>query len=202
MIPRYSTSDMEYIWSTKNKYKIWLEIETLACEAMEKYNKIPKGTTKIIREKSNFNVDKILEIEKKTKHDVIAFLTNIAEYIGDSSKYIHQGMTSSDVLDTCLSVQLKESSDLIIKNLKVLLKSLKEKAFQNKNLITIGRSHGIHAEPTTLGLKFAFAYAEFKRNLSRLEKAKNEISVCKISGPVGTYSSISPKIEAYVSKKL
>jgi adenylosuccinate lyase len=193
---------MEKIWSTKNKYLIWLEIEILACEAMEKLKKIPKGTSKIIRKKANFNVDKVLEIEKTTKHDVIAFLTNVAEYVGVNSKYIHQGLTSSDVLDTCLSVQLKDSSDILIKSLNKLLKSLKQKAQENKTLLTIGRSHGIHAEPTTLGLKFAYAYAEFKRNLRRLETAKKEISICKISGPVGTYSSVDPDIEGYVAKSL
>ncbi|MAJ24013.1 MAG: adenylosuccinate lyase [Rickettsiales bacterium] len=202
MIPRYSTPDMESIWSTENKYSIWLEIEILACEAMEKSKKIPKGTSKKIRSKANFDVNRILEIEKKTKHDVIAFLTNVAEYVGSSSKFIHQGMTSSDVLDTCLSVQLKNASTVLIKNLKLVLNSLKQKSLENKELITIGRSHGIHAEPTTMGLKFAYAYAEFKRSLKRLEIAKKEISICKISGPVGTYSSISPEVENYVAKKL
>ncbi len=202
MIPRYSTSDMTNIWSTENKYKIWLEIETLACEAMEKSNLIPKGTTKNIKKRSNFDIDRIEEIEKETKHDVIAFLTNVGEYVGESSKYIHKGMTSSDVLDTCLSVQLNQASSLLIKSLKKLMASLKTKAIENKNLITIGRSHGIHAEPTTMGLKFAYAYAEFKRNLKRLNIVKKEIAICKISGPVGTYSSISPDIEAYVAKKL
>ena len=202
MIPRYSTSIMESIWDTETKYKIWLEIEILACEAMEKIGKIPKGTTKNIRKKANFDVNKVLQIEKETKHDVIAFLTNVAEYVGKESKYIHQGMTSSDVLDTCLSVQLQNSSKTLIQSLKSLLISLKKKALDNKLLITIGRSHGIHAEPTTIGLKFAYAYAEFKRNLKRLEIAQKEISICKISGPVGTYSSISPSVEAYVAKKL
>ena len=202
MIPRYSTAIMETIWETETKYKIWLEIEILACEAMEKIGKIPKGTSQNIRKKANFDVNKVLEIEKETKHDVIAFLTNVAEYVGIESKFIHQGMTSSDVLDTCLSVQLQNSSKILIESLKSLLISLKKKALDNKSLITIGRSHGIHAEPTTIGLKFAYAYAEFKRNLKRLEIAQKEISICKISGPVGTYSSISPSVEAYVAKKL
>ncbi len=202
MIPRYSTAIMESIWATETKYKIWLEIEILACEAMEKIGKIPKGTSQNIRKKANFNVDKVLEIEKETKHDVIAFLTNVAEYVGKESKFIHQGMTSSDVLDTCLSVQLQNSSKIIIQSLKRLLVALKKKALVNKSLISIGRSHGIHAEPTTIGLKFAFAYAEFKRNLKRLETAQKEIAICKISGPVGTYSSISPLVESYVAKKL
>ena len=202
MIPRYSTAIMETIWETETKYKIWLEIEILACEAMEKIGKIPKGTSQNIRKKANFDVNKVLQIEKETKHDVIAFLTNVAEYVGKESKFIHQGMTSSDVLDTCLSVQLQSSSKILIQSLKRLLISLKKKALDNKSLITIGRSHGIHAEPTTIGLKFAYAYAEFKRNLKRLEIAQNEIAICKISGPVGTYSSISPSVEAYVAKKL
>ena len=202
MIPRYSTAIMETIWETETKYKIWLEIEILACEAMEKIGKIPKGTSQNIRKKANFDVNKVLEIEKETKHDVIAFLTNVAEYVGKESKFIHQGMTSSDVLDTCLSVQLQNSSKILIQNLKNLLMTLKKKALDYKSLITIGRSHGIHAEPTTIGLKFAYAYAEFKRNLKRLEIAQKEISICKISGPVGTYSSISPSVEAYVAKKL
>ena len=202
MIPRYSTAIMESIWETKTKYKIWLEIEILACEAMEQIGKIPKGTSQNIRKKANFDVNKVLEIEKETKHDVIAFLTNVAEYVGKESKFIHQGMTSSDVLDTCLSVQLQNSSKILIQSLKSLLITLKKKALDYKSLITIGRSHGIHAEPTTIGLKFAYAYAEFKRNLKRLEIAQKEISICKISGPVGTYSSISPSVEAYVAKKL
>ena len=202
MIPRYSTAIMETIWETETKYKIWLEIEILACEAMEQIRKIPKGTSQNIRKKANFDVNKVLEIEKETKHDVIAFLTNVAEYVGKESKFIHQGMTSSDVLDTCLSVQLRSSSKILIQSLKSLLITLKKKALDYKSLITIGRSHGIHAEPTTIGLKFAYAYAEFKRNLKRLEIAQKEISICKISGPVGTYSSISPSVEAYVAKKL
>ena len=202
MIPRYSTAIMETIWETETKYKIWLEIEILACEAMEQIGKIPKGTSQNIRKKANFDVNKVLEIEKETKHDVIAFLTNVAEYVGKESKFIHQGMTSSDVLDTCLSVQLQNSSKILIQSLKSLLITLKKKALGYKSLITIGRSHGIHAEPTTIGLKFAYAYAEFKRNLKRLEIAQKEISICKISGPVGTYSSISPSVEAYVAKKL
>jgi len=202
MIPRYSTAIMESIWDTKTKYKIWLEIEILACEAMEKIGKIPKGTSQNIRKKANFDIKRVLEIEKETKHDVIAFLTNVAEYVGKESKFIHQGMTSSDVLDTCLSIQLQNSSTILIQSLKRLLIALKKKALDNKLLITIGRSHGIHAEPTTIGLKFAYAYSEFKRNLRRLEIAQKEIAICKISGPVGTYSSISPSVEAYVAKKL
>ena len=178
MIPRYSNKELETIWSTDHKYKIWLEIEILACEIQEKLGNIPKGTTKRIRNKAYFNKNRILEIEKETKHDVIAFLTNVAEYVGDDAKYIHKGLTSSDILDTCFSIQLVESSNIIIKKVKLLLENLKDKAYQTKNIITIGRSHGIHAEPTTMGLKFAYAYAEFNRCLDRLNVAKKEISIC------------------------
>ena len=202
MIPRYSTSEMTKIWSTNNKYRIWLRIEILACEIQEKLGNIPINTTKVIKKRANFNENRILDIEKETKHDVIAFLTNVAEFVGEESKYIHQGLTSSDVLDTCYSLQLVAASKLIIKRLKTLLKNLKIRALQHKKLLTIGRSHGIHAEPTTIGLKFAYAYAEFERALKRTEIAKKEISVCKMSGPVGTYSNISPKVEEYVAKKL
>ena len=202
MIPRYSTSEMSKIWSTENKFKIWLKIEVLVCEIQEKLGYIPKNTTKNIKKRAKFDEKKILDIEKKTKHDVIAFLTNVAEYVGKDSKFIHKGLTSSDILDTCYSLQLVASSNLLIKRLKLLLSNLKKKAFKYKDLVTIGRSHGIHAEPTTMGLKFAYAYAEFERALKKTLLAKKEISFCKISGPVGTYSSISPKIEEYVSKKL
>ena len=202
MIPRYSTSEMSKIWSTENKFRIWLKIEILVCEIQEKLGYIPKNTTKNIKKRAKFDEKKILDIERKTKHDVIAFLTNVAEYVGKDSKFIHKGLTSSDILDTCYSLQLVASSNLLIKRLKLLLSNLKKKAFKYKDLVTIGRSHGIHAEPTTMGLKFAYAYAEFERALKKTLLAKKEISFCKISGPVGTYSSISPKIEEYVSKKL
>ncbi len=202
MIPRYSNPEMETIWSTDFKYKTWLHIEILACEAQEKLGRIPVNTTKNIKKLAKFNTSRILEIEKETKHDVIAFLTNVAEYVGEDAKYIHKGLTSSDILDTCFSIQLVEASNLIINKLKLLLSSLKKKALETKNITTIGRSHGIHAEPTTMGLKFAYAYAEFNRCLSRMLLAKKEISVCKISGPVGNYSSISPEVEEYLAKKL
>ena len=202
MIPRYSTKDMSLIWSTKNKYKLWLKIEILACEIQEKLGVIPKNKSAVIKKLANFDEEKILLIEKETKHDVIAFLTNLAEYVGDNSKFIHKGLTSSDILDTCFSIQLSEATDLLIKELKEVLLVLKKKAAKYKYLQCIGRSHGIHAEPMTMGLKFAYAYAEFDRNLYRLKNAKKEISVCKISGPVGTYSSVSPKVEEYVAKKL
>ena len=202
MIPRYSTPEMSKIWSTKNKFNIWLKIEILACEIQEKLGNIPLNTTKRIKQRASFDEKKVLEIESITRHDMIAFLTNVAEYVGKDSKYIHLGLTSSDILDTCYSIQLVDSSNQIIKRLKILLSNLKKKAYEHKELLAIGRSHGIHAEPTTMGLKFAFAYSEFERALKRTISAKKEISVCKMSGPVGTYSNISPKVEEYVAKKL
>ncbi len=202
MIPRYSTHEMSKIWSTKYKYQLWLKIELYACEMQERLGNIPKGKSSLIRKLAKFDETRILEIENQTKHDVIAFLTNIAEYVGEDSMYIHKGLTSSDVLDTCFSLQLVEASNLLLKELDDLLKELKKKAIKYKYLQCIGRSHGIHAEPTTIGLKFANTYAEFERNLQRLKYAKKEVSVCKISGPVGTYSSISPRVEEYVAKKL
>ena len=202
MIPRYSTKEMSDIWSIKNKYKLWLKIELYACEMQEKLGVIPKNKSSSIRKLANFDEKRILEIEEKTKHDVIAFLTNVAEYVGADAKFIHKGLTSSDILDTCFSLQLISALDLIISEILEILKVLENKANKYKYLLCIGRSHGIHAEPTTMGLKFAYAYAEFSRNLKRLKNAKKEISVCKISGPVGTYSSVSPKVEEYVAKKL
>ena len=202
MIPRYSTKEMSEIWSTKNKYKLWLKIELLACEIHEKLGIIPKNKSEAIKKLATFDEKRILEIEKETKHDVIAFLTNVAEYVGDNSKFIHKGLTSSDILDTCFSIQLKDATNLLIKELEEVLVILKNKAKKYKYLLCIGRSHGIHAEPITMGLKFTYAYAEFSRNLDRLKNARKEISVCKISGPVGTYSSVSPKVEEYIAKKL
>ncbi|MBV69002.1 MAG: adenylosuccinate lyase [Pelagibacterales bacterium] len=202
MIPRYSTTEMSKIWSAKNKYKLWLKIELYACEIQEKLGVIPKKKSDSIRKLANFDEQRILEIEEETKHDVIAFLTNVAEYVGEDAKFIHKGLTSSDILDTCFSLQLISALDLIIKEVLEILKVLENKAYKYKYLLCIGRSHGIHAEPMTMGLKFAYAYAEFSRNLKRLKNAKKEISVCKISGPVGTYSSVSPKVEEYVAKKL
>ncbi len=202
MIPRYSTNEMSDIWSTKNKYKLWLKIELYACEMQEKLGVIPKNKSIAIRKLANFDEKRILEIEEETKHDVIAFLTNVAEYVGADAKFIHKGLTSSDILDTCFSLQLISALDLIISEVSEILKVLESKANKYKYLLCIGRSHGIHAEPMTMGLKFAYAYAEFSRNLTRLKNAKKEISVCKISGPVGTYSSVSPKVEEYVAKKL
>ena len=202
MVPRYSRKKMTQIWSTKNKFKIWLDIEKYACQAQEDLGVIPKGIAKLIESKGNFEIKRIDEIEKEVKHDVIAFLTNLAEYVGPKARFIHQGMTSSDVLDTCLNYQLKEAGNILNKDLEILLISLKARAKESKNMLCIGRSHGIHAEPMTMGLKFAYAYAEFSRAKKRLQNAIDEISTCKISGSVGTFANIDPKVEEYVAKKL
>ncbi|MBL61373.1 MAG: adenylosuccinate lyase [Candidatus Pelagibacter sp.] len=202
MIPRYARKELIEIWESKNKYKIWLNIEIFAAQAMEKYKIIPKGVASKVKKKSKIKVDRIEKIEKKTKHDVIAFLTSIAEEVGPEAKYLHQGMTSSDVLDTCFNLQLKQSGEMLLQDIDKLLSTLKSKTKKYKNTITIGRSHGIHAEPTTFGLKLATFYAEFKRNKKRLEQAINEISTCAISGAVGTYAHIGPRIEKFVAKKL
>ena len=202
MIPRYARKKLIEIWESKNKYKIWLNIEIFAAQAMEKYKIIPKGVASKVKKKSKIKVDRIEKIEKKTKHDVIAFLTSIAEEVGPEAKYLHQGMTSSDVLDTCFNLQLKQSGEMLLQDIDKLLSTLKSKTKKYKNTITIGRSHGIHAEPTTFGLKLATFYAEFKRNKKRLEQAINEISTCAISGAVGTYAHIGPRIEKFVAKKL
>ncbi|MAU56607.1 MAG: adenylosuccinate lyase [Rhizobiales bacterium TMED28] len=206
MINRYSRQIMRDVWSDQSKYAIWFEIEMLAHEAMESIGLIESGLTKKIRDKLNnitFDVGRISEIESKTHHDVIAFLTFISEKIGErEARYLHQGMTSSDILDTCLCIQLKKSSYLIREDLTALLKELSKKAEEYKYLPTIGRSHGIHAEPTTVGLKFAQAYAEFDRALKRMEIAEKEISICSLSGSFGTFANIDPRIEKYVANKL
>ena len=202
MVPRYSRKEMTQIWSAKNKFNIWLNIEKHACQAQEDLGVIPKGIAKLIESKGNFEIKRIDEIEKEVKHDVIAFLTNLAEYVGPKARFIHQGMTSSDVLDTCLNYQLKEAGNILNKDLEILLISLKARAKESKNMLCIGRSHGIHAEPMTMGLKFAYAYAEFSRAKKRLLNAIDEISTCKISGSVGTFANIDPKVEEYVAKKL
>ena len=206
MINRYSRQIMRDVWSDQSKYAIWFEIEMLAHEAMESIGLIENGLTKKIRDKLKsiiFDEARISEIENKTHHDVIAFLTFISEKIGEKqARYLHQGMTSSDILDTCLCIQLKKSSQLIREDLNELLKELLKKAEEYKYLPAIGRSHGIHAEPTTVGLKFAQAYAEFDRALKRMEIAEKEISICALSGSVGTFANIDPRIEKYVAKKL
>lgn len=202
MIPRYSRKEMARIWKPENKFRIWLEIETLASEKMAEMGLIPQEVPAAMREKGNFEITRIDEIEKETRHDVIAFLTNVAEYVGEPARWVHQGMTSSDVLDTTLSVQLMQSCELLEKDLESLLKALKKRAIEHKKTLCIGRSHGIHAEPTSFGLKLASHYAAFKRALERLQRAKEEISVCAISGPVGTFASIPPDVEHYVADKM
>jgi len=202
MIPRYSRKEMADIWSDQNKYQIWLDIEANAVEAMEILGQVPSGTAEHIFKNAKFDVKRILEIEEVTKHDVIAFLTNVAESIGDSSKYVHKGMTSSDVLDTCLSKQLDMAAEILLNDLEKLLQVLKDKANEHKNTLCLGRSHGIHAEPTTFGLKMARFYAEFKRNKERLIQARKEVAVCAISGAVGTMATIDPFVQSHVAKKM
>ncbi|MDC2966287.1 adenylosuccinate lyase [Alphaproteobacteria bacterium] len=202
MIPRYSRKEISEIWKPKNKFKIWLKIEILICEALNKLGKVPTKSLKVIKEKAKFDEKRIDEIEKDVKHDVIAFLTNLAENIGEDSRFIHQGVTSSDILDTTLSIQLKESCLIIKKELKKLLEVLKEKAISYKKTPCIGRSHGIFAEPTTFGLKMLGKYFEFKRSYERFLEAEKNISVCAISGAVGTFANIDPFVQDYVAKKL
>ena len=204
MIKRYSRPELIKVWSQQEKYKIWFEIEAYACEAMESINLIPKGTTKNVLKASgiDYDIDEIDAIEKITKHDVIAFLTYLSKFVGESSRFVHQGLTSSDVLDTCFNIQLVNASNYLEKGLQDLLDVIKVRAFEHKNTICIGRSHGIFAEPTTFGLKLAQAYAEMKRNLLRLQNAKIEISTGALSGAVGTFANIDPRVEEMVCKKL
>ena len=202
MIERYSRREVRKIWDEKNKYQIWLDIEIAAAQAMEKLKIIPKGVSAKVKKKAKINVERIHKIESKVHHDVIAFLTSINEKVGPEGKFLHKGMTSSDVLDTCFNIQLVQASKIIMKDIDAILKVLKNKSFKYKKTICIGRSHGIHAEPLTFGLKLASFYEEFKRNKKRLENAVKEISTCAISGPVGTFANVDPKIEQYVAKKL
>ena len=202
MINRYSRKELSDIWNEENKYKIWLDIEIAAAEGMEKIKLIPKGVAREIKKKSKIKVKRIHDIEKKVKHDVIAFLTSITEQVGFKARFLHQGMTSSDVLDTCFNIQLVQSGKIILKNLNETLSILKKQSKKYKNTVCIGRSHGIHAEPTTFGLKLATFYEEFKRNKKRLIQAIDEVSTCSISGAVGTFANIDPKVELYVAKKL
>lgn len=202
MIPRYTRKEMADIWSDENKYKIWLEIELLACEALAELGEIPQEASRRIRQNAKISVDRILEIEETTKHDVIAFLTNLEESIGDDSRYVHLGMTSSDVLDTCLSVQSRQAGLILLRDLHQFSDVLKRRAIEFKHTICIGRSHGIHAEPTTFGLKLALWHDECRRNITRLENAIEEISIGMISGAVGTYEHISPRVEEFVCEKL
>lgn len=202
MIGRYTLPEMGKIWEDEFKYSTWLKIEVLACEARAKLGEIPLKDVEVIKSKARFDVNRILEIEETTKHDVIAFLSNVAENVGDESRHIHYGMTSSDILDTTLSYQMKSAGELILKRLYQLKGSLKEKAIENKNNVCVGRSHGIHAEPTTMGLKFALWFEEIKRNIIRLNHAIDVISVGQVSGAVGTFEHLSPKVEEYVCDKM
>jgi adenylosuccinate lyase len=202
MIPRYTRPDMAKIWETDNKFRIMLEVETLAAEIQEEIGMIPKGVSKALRERGNFNAARIDEIEREVKHDVIAFLTSVAEFVGEEARYMHQGMTSSDVLDTTFAVQLQQSSDILLADLDKVLAAFEKRILEHKDTITIGRSHGIHAEPTTFGVKLAGHYAAFKRAKLRILNAREEISVCAISGAVGTFATVPPEVEAYVANKL
>ena len=202
MIPRYSRPEMSAIWAPENRFRIWFEIEAHACDALAAAGIIPESAARAIWEKGKFEVERIDEIERETKHDVIAFLTNLAEHIGPEARFLHQGMTSSDVLDTCLAMQLKQATDILLKDIDHLLAVLKRRAFEHKHTLTVGRSHGIHAEPTTFGVKLAGFHAEFQRARRRLEEARSEIATCAISGAVGTFANIEPAIEDYVAKKL
>ena len=202
MIPRYSRPEMTSIWSEESKFQIWFEIEAHACDAQAKLGVIPAEAAATIWQRGAFEIDRINEIERETKHDVIAFLTNLAEHIGEDARFVHQGMTSSDVLDTTLSVQLARATDLMLAGLDRLLAGLDKRAHEHKRTATIGRSHGIHAEPTTLGLKFASFYAEFKRCRERLVAARREIATCAISGAVGTFAHIDPFVETHVAEKM
>jgi adenylosuccinate lyase len=205
MIPRYARPEMTAIWAPATRFRIWFEIEAHACDALAEIGVIPKASARAIWEKADhveFNVARIDEIERVTKHDVLAFLTHLAEFIGPDARFVHQGLTSSDVLDTCLAVQLRRASDILIADVDKLLSALKERAYEHKLTPTIGRSHGIHAEPTTFGLKLAGFYAEFQRARARLVTAREEISTCAISGAIGTFANIDPRVEAHVAAKL
>ena len=202
MIPRYSRPEMASIWSEQSKFQIWFEIEAHACDAQAQLGVIPASAAAAVWKHGKFDIDRINEIERETKHDVIAFLTNLAEYVGDEARFVHQGMTSSDVLDTTLAVQMARASDLMLFGIDRLLLALDKRAKEHKYTPTIGRSHGIHAEPTTFGLKLATFYAEFKRCRSRLELARTEIATCAISGAVGTFAHIDPAVEQHVADKM
>ena len=205
MIPRYSRPEMVQIWEPETKFRIWFELEAHACDAMADLGVIPKEAAKTIWERggaAEFDIARIDEIERETKHDVIAFLTHLAEIVGDDARFVHQGMTSSDILDTCFNVQLDRASALLLDGLDRLLAALKKRAVEHKDTVCIGRSHGIHAEPVTFGLKMAEAYAEFERNKERLLAARKDIAVCALSGAVGTFANIDPRVEAHVAAKM
>ncbi|MGB3722804.1 MAG: adenylosuccinate lyase [Pacificimonas sp.] len=202
MIPRYSRKAMTDIWEPQTRFQIWYEIEAHAMDALAELGVVPADAAKAVWERGGFDIDRIDEIEREVKHDVIAFLTSLQEHVGEEARFVHQGMTSSDVLDTCLSVQLVRAADLIVEDLEVLLAVLKRRAMEHKNTVTIGRSHGIHAEPTTFGLKLAQAYAEFDRNLTRMKLARDEVATCAISGAIGTFANVDPRVEAHVAAKM
>jgi adenylosuccinate lyase len=202
MIPRYSRPEMARIWEPEAKFRIWLKIETYAAEAMAELGQIPKHAADAVKKRGGFDIARIDEIEREVKHDVIAFLTSVAEHVGTEARFLHAGLTSSDVLDTCFNVQLVEAAGILIADVDALLAALKARAFAHKNTPTIGRSHGVHAEPTTFGLKLAVAYAEFARAKERLLRAREEVGTCAISGAVGTFAHVDPRVEAYVAKKL
>ena len=202
MIPRYSRPEMARIWEPETRFRIWLRIETYAAEAMAELGQIPKHAADAVKKRGGFDVARIDAIEREVKHDVIAFLTSVAEHVGPEARFLHAGLTSSDVLDTCFNVQLVEAADILIADVDQLLAALKTRAFEHKDTLTIGRSHGVHAEPTTFGLKLAVAYAEFARARERLVRAREEVATCAISGAVGTFAHVDPKVEAYVAKKL
>ncbi|MEC8319025.1 MAG: adenylosuccinate lyase [Pseudomonadota bacterium] len=202
MIPRYSRPEMAAIWTPENKFKIWFEIEAHACDAQAELGVIPKAAAAAVWERGAFEVARIDAIEREVKHDVIAFLTNLAEHVGEEARFVHQGMTSSDVLDTCLAVQLTQASDILLADLDALLAALERRAREHKVTPTVGRSHGIHAEPVTFGLKLAGYHAEFARNRARLAAARAEIATCAISGAVGTFANIDPRVEAHVAAQL
>ncbi|WP_416896573.1 MAG: adenylosuccinate lyase [Minwuia sp.] len=202
MIPRYSRPEMTEIWSPENRFRIWYEIEAHATDAQAELGIVPKDAAKAVWDRGGFDVDRIDEIEREVKHDVIAFLTSLAEHVGDEARFVHQGMTSSDVLDTCLAVQLTQAADILLADLDAVLAALKKRAFEHRMTVKVGRSHGIHAEPTTFGVTLATFYAEFERNRERLVAARKDVATCAISGAVGTFANIDPSVEAHVAKKL
>ncbi len=202
MIPRYSRPEMARIWEPETRFRIWLKIETYAAEAMAELGLIPKHAAEAVRKRGGFDIARIDAIEREVKHDVIAFLTSVAEHVGPEARFLHLGLTSSDVLDTCFNVQLVEAADLLVADIDALLAALKTRAFEHKDTLTVGRSHGVHAEPTTFGLKLAVAYAEFSRARERMVRAREEVGTCAISGAVGTFAHVDPRVETYVAKKL
>ncbi|PJK28079.1 adenylosuccinate lyase [Minwuia thermotolerans] len=202
MIPRYSRPEMTAIWSPENKFRIWFEIEAHATDAQAELGIVPKEAAKAVWERGGFEVERIDEIEREVKHDVIAFLTSLAEHVGDEARFVHQGMTSSDVLDTCLAVQLTQAADILLADIDALLAALKQRALEHKMTVKVGRSHGIHAEPTTFGVTLATFYAEFARNRERLVQARRDVGTCAISGAVGTFANIDPRVEEHVAEKL